>query len=61
MKKILLLSLLIIGTITALLGQCMEASSDEGVNVVGYIQAQYDHKLEEEATNRFSFNRLPIR
>ena len=37
---------------------CMEASSDEGVNVVGYLQAQYEYMFgEDEDTNGFAFNR----
>jgi len=39
---------------------CMEASSDEGVSVVGYIQAQYEYMYGEESddnTNSFTFNR----
>ncbi|MFC1887531.1 porin [Candidatus Cloacimonadota bacterium] len=37
---------------------CMEASSDEGVNVVGYIQAQYEYMFgEDENTSEFTFNR----
>lgn len=39
---------------------CMEASSDEGVSVVGYIQAQYEYKFQdpEDDLNEFTFNRL---
>jgi len=39
---------------------CMEASSDEGVNVVGYIQSQYEYIYGEKSddnTSRFTFNR----
>jgi len=37
---------------------CMEASSDEGVNVVGYLQAQYEYMFgKDEDTNEFAFNR----
>jgi hypothetical protein len=37
---------------------CMESKSDEGVSVVGYLQAQYEYKFhEEDDTNAFTFNR----
>ncbi len=37
---------------------CMEASSDEGVNVVGYLQAQYQYEFKaEDDTTRVYFNR----
>ncbi|MBT4332957.1 MAG: hypothetical protein HOK80_08330 [Candidatus Cloacimonetes bacterium] len=37
---------------------CMEASSDEGVNVVGYLQSQFEYQFnEEDNENSFTFNR----
>jgi len=37
---------------------CMEVSSDEGVNVVGYLQSQFEYQLnEDDNTNSFTFNR----
>jgi len=37
---------------------CMEASSDEGVNVVGYLQSQFEYQFnEEDNENKFTFNR----
>ena len=37
---------------------CMDASSEEGVNVVGYLQAQYEYMFgEEDDANSFTFNR----
>jgi phosphate-selective porin len=39
---------------------CMEASSDEGVSVVGYMQAQYEYLFTEDGENSqdaFTFNR----
>ena len=40
---------------------CMEASSDEGVNVVGYLQAQYEFMFQDEDnTNAFTFNRARV-
>ena len=63
MKKILILSFLIVLS-TTIFAQCMEASSDdEGVQIVGYLQTQYDHRVVENedgnsvTENRFSFNR----
>jgi phosphate-selective porin len=53
-------ALLLAGQI--LFGQgCMEASSDEGVNVVGYLQAQYEYMFQEEDDiNNFTFNRVRV-
>ncbi|NQV19213.1 MAG: hypothetical protein HQ534_11820 [Armatimonadetes bacterium] len=42
---------------------CMEASSDEGVNVVGYLQAQYEYMFQGEDvdnTSKFTFNRARL-
>jgi len=37
---------------------CMDASSDEGVNVVGYLQTQYQYFFKaEDDSSRFYFNR----
>ena len=47
--------------ISSVFGQgCMEASSDEGVNVVGYIQAQYEYMFQDpdDNLNEFTFNRV---
>lgn len=39
-------------------GGCMEASSDEGVNVVGYIQPQFEYQFNsDDDENSFTFNR----
>jgi len=37
-----------------------EASSDEGVSVVGYIQAQYEYVFQDSTddTSAFTFNRV---
>ena len=60
--KYRILFLLFLFTITSLIyGQgCMEASSDEGVSVVGYIQAQYEVMSQDPAddTSAFTFNRV---
>ncbi len=47
MKKILVLVLLILmGSPSLLIAQgCMEASSSDGVQVIGYIQAQYEYQF----------------
>jgi len=39
---------------------CMEASSDEGVSVVGYIQAQYEYMFQDpdDDLSEFTFNRV---
>lgn len=61
MKKILVLSFLIVIFVSTAFGQCMEAKSDEGVSVVGYIQAEYNHQfLEDTDLSRFSFNRARL-
>jgi len=40
---------------------CMEASSDEGVNVVGYLQSQFEYQFnEDDNENSFTFNRARI-
>ncbi|MDA3885415.1 MAG: porin [Candidatus Delongbacteria bacterium] len=66
MRKILVLSFLIVLSMSPLFSQCIEPSGDdEGVQVVGYIQAQYDYRfgnsdgnvITEEADDLFSFNR----
>lgn len=60
MRKYTMILLLIILSlpITVFAGGCMEASSDEGVNVVGYLQSQYEYKFDaDEDENSFSFNR----
>jgi phosphate-selective porin O/P len=60
MKKIVLfftVVLLSIPVFTFAQG-CMEAPSDEGVNVVGYLQAQYEYMFQDEDDlNSFTFNR----
>ncbi|MDP8210392.1 MAG: porin [Candidatus Stygibacter australis] len=60
--KYRILFLLFLFTITSLIyGQgCMEASSDEGVSVVGYIQAQYEYVFQDSTddTSAFTFNRV---
>ena len=65
MRKIFLLILLVafsLSTVVYAQG-CMEASSDEGVNVVGYLQAQYEYMFQSEDvdnTSKFTFNRARI-
>ena len=40
---------------------CMEASSDEGVNVVGYLQSQFEYQFnEDDNENSFTFNRARL-
>ncbi|HYQ57723.1 MAG TPA: porin [Draconibacterium sp.] len=40
---------------------CAEPTSDEGINVFGYLQAQYDYGFAEgDNTNTFGFNRSRI-
>ncbi len=60
MRKIFLTILLITFFIPmAIYAQgCMDASSDEGVNVVGYLQSQFEYQFnEEDDENSFTFNR----
>ena len=65
MKKMLILSFLIISSLTTLFAQCMEASSDEGVSVVGYLQSQveyyqYNTEVNVEDLTTFTFNRARL-
>jgi len=60
MRKIFLLILLVAFSLPAAIYAqgCMEASSDEGVNVVGYLQSQFAYQFnEDDDTNSFTFNR----
>jgi hypothetical protein len=60
MRKIFLLSLLVIFCfpVVSYAQGCMEASSEEGVNVVGYLQSQYEYKFHDgDDENYFTFNR----
>ena len=62
MRKTIVFTFVISFIFSALVkGQgCAEASSDEGVNVMGFIQPQYDYKFDDEGTNSFNFNRARI-
>ncbi len=61
MKKIVLLIILQMVFISIYAGGCMEASSEEGVNVVGYLQSQYEYQFnEEDNENSFTFNRARL-
>lgn len=60
MKKLVLLFTVVFLSIPFLTFAqgCMEASSDEGVNVVGYLQAQYEYQFDaDDNENSFTFNR----
>ena len=60
MKKLVLLFTIVLLSIPFLTFAqgCMEASSDEGVNVVGYLQSQFNYQFnEEDDENSFTFNR----
>ena len=39
---------------------CAEPTSDEGVNVFGFLQPQYDYVMLDDPTNTFKFNRMRI-
>ena len=39
---------------------CAEPASEEGVNVFGFLQAQYDYGVFDEPTSTFGFNRSRI-
>ena len=61
MKYKILLILFLFAMTSMIYGQgCMEASSDEGVSVVGYIQAQYEYVFQDSTddTSAFTFNRV---
>ena len=60
MKKLVLLFTVVLLSIPFLTFAqgCMEASSDEGVNVVGYLQSQFEYQFnEDDNENSFTFNR----
>ncbi len=60
MKRLILLFTVVFLSIPflAFAQGCMEASSDEGVNVVGYLQSQFEYQFnEEDNENSFTFNR----
>lgn len=69
MKKIFIAVLLVIMVAPGIINAqgCMEASSDEGVNVVGYIQTQWKYEFNGKDddgnslnTNSFYFNRARL-
>ncbi|MCK4406066.1 MAG: hypothetical protein KAV44_00175, partial [Bacteroidales bacterium] len=63
MKKILILILSIVLLSPAAINAqgCMEATSDEGVSVVGYIQPQWTYnEANGDYDNSFFFNRARI-
>ncbi|MBE0661866.1 MAG: hypothetical protein IH597_05295 [Bacteroidales bacterium] len=62
MKKIALtLSMLLILAAGKLAAQgCGDAPSDEGVQVFGFLQGQYEMKFEDETKNSFTFERARI-
>lgn len=55
--------LLVIGVIVGLNAQaqgCAEPASEDGVNVFGFLQTQYDYGLFDEPESTFGFNRARI-
>ena len=69
MKKILIAAIILLMAAPSLVKAqgCMEASSEEGVNVVGYIQTQWNYEFNgEDASGKyldkhyFNFNRARI-
>ena len=59
MRKLVLVVLVVMFLPLVIYAQgCIEASSDEGVNVVGYLQSQFEYQFnEEDNENSFTFNR----
>lgn len=58
MRKIMIFSILLLTGLQIYAQGCMDASSEEGVNVVGYLQTQYQYQFKaEEDSTRFYFNR----
>lgn len=56
--KILIFLIIFVASATVYAQGCMEASSDEGVSVVGYLQTQIEYQSgEEEDMTSFTFNR----
>ena len=39
---------------------CAEPASEEGVNIFGYLQTQYDYNMYDDAESNFGFNRSRI-
>jgi len=61
MRKIIVLFIAIVfAGINAQAQGCAEPSSDEGINVFGFLQAQYDYNMFEEPESTFGFNRARI-
>lgn len=59
--SVLLIGLVFLVPVNSLGQGCMEASSDEGVSVVGFLQPQYEYKFAgDESENSFTFNRARI-
>ena len=60
-RKIIILFIAIVFVgINAQAQGCAEPSSEEGVNVFGFLQAQYDYLMFDEPESTFGFNRSRI-
>lgn len=60
-RKILLI--MVVGAFVAMNASaqgCAEPASEDGVNVFGYLQAQYDYNFYNKAESNFGFNRSRI-
>lgn len=63
MKKLLsplCLSLLLLTGMNGYSQGCTEPTSDEGVNLFGFFQPQFDYNITENPTGTFRFNRMRI-
>jgi phosphate-selective porin OprO and OprP len=58
MRKIIFSIILTMMFALVYAGGCMDAPSEEGVNVVGYLQSQFEYKFnDEDSEYSFAFNR----
>ena len=59
MKKLVIVFVLALFSTLAYSQGCVDASSDEGVKVFGFIQPQFDYSFEDDY-NTFHFNRARL-
>jgi phosphate-selective porin OprO and OprP len=59
MKKVILILMIITAPLMSF-GQGCEAPSEEGVNLFGFLQPQYDAIFDGGETNQFNFNRARL-
>ena len=61
MRKLLFFCIAIVFfSVNAMSQGCSEPVSEEGVNIFGYVQAQYDYNMFDETESTFGFNRARL-